>query len=168
MADIQIALPITLQYEGGYSNNLLDPGGITNYGVTAKTAASFGYTGDMHDIPIGLVVDIYKNGYWDILKLDEMINQDLANNVFDFGVNAGTHESALTLQRSVNMLGRVQLTTDGNIGSATLTEVNSLDADSLINNFQSLRVKYYQALVIEKPSLQEFLNDWVNRASLKV
>ena len=38
--------------EGGYSNDPQDPGGETMYGITARLARAYGYTGAMRDLPL--------------------------------------------------------------------------------------------------------------------
>ncbi len=52
-----------------------DPGGPTNFGITQRVARAAGYRGPMKDIPFRWVKPIYKERYWDRLKLDRLPNQ---------------------------------------------------------------------------------------------
>ena len=45
--------------EGGYSDNPLDSGGKTKYGITEAVARAYGYTGEMRDLPLSVARAIY-------------------------------------------------------------------------------------------------------------
>src|SRR5690606_17458156 len=79
------ALAHTLPLDGGYSNDVDDLGGETNYGITKKTAMAYGYNGPMKDIPMSVVEDIYKKMFWDVNKLDEVaqVCEDASIEMFD-------------------------------------------------------------------------------------
>jgi lysozyme family protein len=131
MADFNKAVIKTLNLEGGYSNDPNDLGGVTKYGITEKTARSYGYSGNMNDLTIDFAKNIYKKGYWDIYRLDEFKSQLIAENVFDTAVNGGN--PILWLQRAINN-ARVdnktgqelwpQIATDGKIGNQTISALN--------------------------------------------
>ena len=166
MADINISLKITLEYEGGYSNNPNDPGGETNYGITKKTALNYGYDGDMHNIPMDLVTHIYKTGYWDTLNLDTIVNQNIANNIFDTAVNEGTRTSAKMAQSACNNSWPQVIEVDGNLGPLTIGIINMVKPNVFIYHFRELRITRYQELVTKDPKLKEFLHGWLKRAQL--
>lgn len=50
LAAIALAIGATLNLEGGYVNDPVDPGGETNHGVTIGTARDFGFEGAMIDL----------------------------------------------------------------------------------------------------------------------
>lgn len=165
-ADFQTALKITLKNEGGYSDNPNDSGGETNYGITKSMAVLNGYTGPMKSIPMSTVELIYLKYYWLPLQCAMMISQNLANNVFDSGVNQGPGTSAKILQKSLNLMEE-NLNVDGVIGPKTLQAANNLTnqgkENELISNFSDIRKGYYRLLVKEFPKNQEFLNGWLAR-----
>lgn len=142
-ANYDKCLEAILHHEGGYVNHPKDPGGETNLGVTKRVYEEFGGTKDMKDLTVEDVAPIYKKGYWDKMKGDDLPGGlDLC--VFDFGVNAGPGRSAKYLQ---TMIGTVA---DGGIGPNTLKAVNAYvgehGIDKAIENFQEARQGYYEKL----------------------
>jgi lysozyme family protein len=136
-------LETILHHEGGYVNHPKDPGGETNLGVTKRVYEEHGGTKDMKDLLVEDVAPIYKKGYWDKMKGDDLPGGlDLC--VFDFGVNAGPGRAAKFLQQ---MIGT---TVDGGIGPNTLAKVEEYvrengEAES-VEKYQSMRQKYYEQL----------------------
>ena len=65
-------LETILHHEGGYVNHPKDPGGETNLGVTKRVYEEHGGTKDMKDLTVEDVAPIYKKGYWDKMKGDEL------------------------------------------------------------------------------------------------
>ena len=142
-ANYDKCLETILHHEGGYVNHPKDPGGETNLGVTKRVYEEFGGTKDMKDLTVEDVAPIYKKGYWDKMKGDDLPNGlDLC--VFDFGVNAGTGRAAKYLQK---MIGA---TADGAIGPATLraleTYVKQEGLKGAIEKYQKDRLAYYKKL----------------------
>ena len=142
-ANYDKCLETILHHEGGYVNHPKDPGGETNLGVTKRVYEDFGGTKDMKDLTVEDVAPIYKKGYWDKMKGDELPNGlDLC--VFDFGVNAGPGRAAKYLQ---TMIGTVA---DGGIGPNTLAKVAEYVEEHglavAIDNYQEARQSYYEKL----------------------
>jgi lysozyme family protein len=136
-------LKTILHHEGGYVNHPKDPGGETNLGVTKRVYQEHGGTKDMKDLLVEDVAPIYKKGYWDRMKGDDLPGGlDLC--VFDFGVNAGPNRAAKFLQK---MIGT---TVDGGIGPNTLAKVEEYIRENgeheSVEKYQSMRQKYYEQL----------------------
>ena len=136
-------LETILHHEGGYVNHPKDPGGETNLGVTKRVYQEHGGTKDMKDLLVEDVAPIYKKGYWDKMKGDELPSGlDLC--VFDFGVNAGPGRAAKFLQQ---MIGT---TVDGGIGPNTLAKLEEYIRENgeheAVNKYQEMRQKYYENL----------------------
>jgi lysozyme family protein len=128
----QNALAATLKHEGGFSNHRDDRGGATRFGITEAVARRFGYVGAMPDYPKAEAERVYKLQYWDTLRLDEVdaISEDIAQELFDTGVNMGIGRAGTFLQRALNVLNRGQadypdLTVDGVIGPATIHSLSA-------------------------------------------
>jgi lysozyme family protein len=169
MANIDIALKRTLKFEGGYVNDPHDPGGETNLGITKRVAEGHGYTGDMHDIPMSIVTAIYKQSYWDALKLDSITGQVFANHAFDCAVNMGSGTAAKMMQNTVNAQdSSFALVIDGGIGSKSTSAINVLCATtenerSLVTQFCHLRKKRYYDIIAKRPESARYINGWLKR-----
>ena len=155
-ANYDKCLETILHHEGGYVNHPKDPGGETNLGVTKRVYLEHGGTKNMKDLLIEDVAPIYKKGYWDKMKGDELPNGlDLC--VFDFGVNAGPGRSAKYLQ---TMIGTVA---DGGIGPNTLAKlaeyIEKHGIEKCIEDFQGARQDYYEKL----STFATFGNGWTRR-----
>ena len=142
-ANYDKCLETILHHEGGYVNHPKDPGGETNLGVTKRVYVEHGGQKNMKDLTVEDVAPIYKKGYWDKMKGDELpTGLDLC--VFDFGVNAGPGRSAKYLQ---TMIGTVA---DGGIGPNTLAKlkeyVEKHGIEKCIEDFQGARQDYYEKL----------------------
>ena len=154
--NLESSLKAILHHEGGYVNHPKDPGGETNLGVTKRVYEEFGGTKDMKELTVEDVAPIYKKGYWDKMKGDELPNGlDLC--VFDFGVNAGPGRSAKYLQ---TMIGTVA---DGGIGPNTLAKLREYVEEhglaTAIDNFQEARQEYYEKL----STFDTFGKGWTRR-----
>jgi len=149
-------LKTILHHEGGYVNHPKDPGGETNLGVTKRVYQEHGGTKDMKDLVVEDVAPIYKKGYWDRIKGDDLPGGlDLC--VFDFGVNAGPARAAKFLQ---SMIGTK---VDGGIGPNTLAKVEEYIRENgeheAVNKYQEMRQRYYTEL----KTFDTFGRGWTRR-----
>ena len=114
MADFNKALTKVLKKEGGYVNDPIDKGGETYKGICRKyhsTAhmwelierykdecggvnAAFKKKLDADKVIAKEVANIYKINYWDPFKLDTVLNQKVAEQVFDDAVNRGVKNAS--------------------------------------------------------------------------
>ena len=116
MAEFAKVLPFTLQAEGGFCDDPLDPGGATNWGITLGTLSGWrGHTcsvADIRELRATEAGAIYQAHYWAAVD-GETLPGGLDLLVFDFGVNAGPETSVRLLQRMVGV------TADGIMGPQT-------------------------------------------------
>ena len=97
------SLEMVLHHEGGFVDHKDDPGGATNKGITHKTYADFlgrplEDVNELKNIPEDHIQLIYKKGYWDKIKGDELPS-GLDFCVFDWAVNSGPGRAAKALQK---------------------------------------------------------------------
>jgi len=104
---------------------------------------------------IDLVSKFYKQNFWDVNKLDQINDQQIANTVYDFGVNSGTPRAAKFLQQALG------LEQDGKIGPKTLAAVNSIPPKITHNKYNSLREAAYRSW--DKGDQAQFLRSWLSR-----
>ncbi len=146
------ALDVILKHEGGYSHDKRDPGGETNFGITKRVAHDYGYIEDMRTIPMAVVRDIYRRGYWNKIKGDQM-TWPVALVVFDAAVNSGPRRAAEWLQTVIGA------NIDGSIGEQTLALVRDADPDEVAHDFSDLRLTFLKSL----PTWKDFGRGWEKR-----
>ncbi len=181
MAPFEKALKHTLDIEGGYSDHPADSGGKTRYGITEAKARAFGYTGSMHLFPVGLAIQIYREDYWDIIRLDEVaeLSEAVALELFDTGVNCGIGTPVRFLQRLLNAFNREQkdyqdITVDGLMGRDTLaalraflTRRGTLGSQVLVEALNSLQGAFYTDLAERRSKDEAFMFGWFTNRVLK-
>lgn len=96
MMDFSRAVEFVLDEEGGYSNDLQDPGGETKYGISKRAYPNL----DIAKLTRDQAIAIYQRDYWDHLPTLPGRLQFL---VFDFAVNAGIKRAVQTLQSAIGV-----------------------------------------------------------------
>jgi lysozyme family protein len=168
MAHFDVFLPMLLGFEGGYVDDPTDPGGETNKGVTMVTFQHCSNSllgidptsGNLKALTDSQAGIIYAALYWDKVQGNLIQSQDLADNVCDFYVNAGTHATSL-LQQVMKDMG-ASIVVDGVIGAASLQALSTLPQNPVYQAYRQGRVDYYQQLGLRFP---QFLKGWLNRAN---
>jgi lysozyme family protein len=156
MALFNNAIPIILKHEGGLTT---DTGGLTKYGISQKA-----YPGlDIKNLTEADAKKIYLRDYWNPLKLDGFKDQNLANAVFDAGINQGIKTAAKMLQIAL-LRAKENLVVDGIIGPLTTGAANRMPAH-FVNDFSNDRVQFYKDLATANPEKYgRYLNGWIKRA----
>lgn len=139
----------------------LDRGGATNKGITIGTFRNF-YGKDATVEQLKNITDeqwlhIFKSGYWDKWKADDIENQSIADIVVDWAWASGTATSIKQVQK---ILG---VAVDGIVGNDTLTAINTADQSSLFDKIRSRRIEFVENIVKRDPSQTRFLKGWKNR-----
>jgi len=151
------SLEMVLKHEGGFVDHPDDPGGATNKGITHKTYSDFlgrplEDVDELKNIPEEHVQIIYKQGYWDKVKGDNLPSGvDFA--IFDWAVNSGPGRAAKALQKAVGA------TADGAIGPKTLAAVEAADAAEIIKAVADDREAFYKSL----RTFNTFGKGWLRR-----
>nr|DAZ23983.1 MAG TPA: Lysozyme [Caudoviricetes sp.] len=161
MAKAELLKPFILQWEGGFVDDPLDRGGATNKGITIGTFRSF-YGKDATVEQLKNITDeqwmhIFKSGYWDPWKADEITSQSIANIVVDWAWASGTGTSIKQVQR---LLG---VESDGIVGPKTLSAINYADQRTLFAEIHAARLKFVDNIVQRDPTQVRFLKGWKNR-----
>lgn len=176
MAQFEISRKKTLEDEGFYSDRSADAGGKTMYGIKESVARKHGWKGAMRDLPLELANKIYKIDYWDFLRLSEVKDQDIANELFDTAVNCGPGFAAKALQLVLNAFNRYEqdwpdIAEDGNVGPITIRTLNKAVKKRKSNILKGLNVEQgarYNRLARNKKRKDELnINGWyANRIEL--
>jgi lysozyme family protein len=167
MADFRLAVKHVLEVEKGFSNHKSDSGGETMYGITEKVARANGYKGQMKDLPLSLALMIYKKDFWDVLNLDLLTNQTIAEIVFDIGVNGGIGRAGTFLQRAINLSTRENIKVDGQVGRVTIGKANGLlgaNVEKSVRILTALASAHYINCCEMAEKNEDFLFGWLRRS----
>lgn len=171
MSTFAPAIAVTLKNEGGYTNDPVDPGGETNFGITRKFLLSVGESAlaiDMHTMTVDQAKHIYEKYWWIQYGYGTIVDQTIATKVFDFSVNMGSSRAHKLLQQGMNNAFNSNLVVDGGLGPTTFGKVNAVvstdDKQALLNAISDAAWSYYQSLIAQNSALAKFQNGWKNRA----
>lgn len=191
MADFDLAHGPTKKFEGGWVNDPDDPGLETFCGWSRrfhpeselwervdwhKTQPGFPRNAESDPSLQEMLRQEYKKHYWDVFDGDNMMSQDIAEELYDSGVNMGSRRVVRWLQRSINMLNRNQrdypdIRVDGKFGGETRgalahlrSKKNTRRLDKLLNGFQ---LKHYMKRYEEDPVNEKYIG-WLDRVEFMV
>lgn len=134
MARLQPALEATLGHEGFYSNDSQDTGGETLFGIARSMNPKWegwrivdslrqedGFPECMryNSELIELRDEFYTKAFWNPMRGDEIINQDVASDLFDSSVNMGISQGIILCQRALGV------PETGKMDNSTLNTLNS-------------------------------------------
>lgn len=171
----------TVGIEGGFSNNPIDRGGATKYGVTEALARTYGYTGDMHDLSLELAKHVAKVEFWDKFRGDDVatIAPSVATELFDIAYNCGLGIAGQFLQRCLNAFNHTgadypDVTVDGNVGPGTIAALKAYAgkrgavAELVLHRaLESLKGARYIAIAEKDRTQAAFVFGWIrNRLGL--
>lgn len=103
-----------------------------------------------------LVKEFYRVNFWELNRLGELDCQQLANTVYDFGVNSGKGRAARFLQEVIGGLDP-----DGIIGRKTIDATNAKDCKTSYEAYNKKREDYYRSIAVG--SQAKFLKSWLSR-----
>jgi len=168
--DFSKCMPIVLRYEGGWSNDKRDPGGVTLEGIIQRVYDGYrgrkglprkALTPQMRNTPEWIAErnEIYRIQYWNAIRGDELpTGVDLV--LFDSAINSGPFQAIKWLQRALGMPD-----CDGHLGVSTMDALERhQDTPGLIADICARRLGMLQHL----STWDEFGEGWTKRvANLK-
>ncbi len=152
MADFDKAFTFIITHEGGYVNDPNDPGGETKYGISKRQYPDL----DIKRLTLRDAREIYFNDYWRAIRGDDIRDQEIANQIFDFAVNAGVRRAVKYAQSVVGVK------IDGIMGPITLDAINGMLPEMFLNYYRLSRIHYYYRLA-KYTSYRNFLYGWIKR-----
>lgn len=182
MADFTIAVEKTLLNEGGFYHNL-KTGECSSYGISHWFLRSIGelpYSGNP-DLLLKLpatpeevayvkaltkphVLELYQKHFWKPLRLDQVLSQEVADKVFDLGVNCGVGTVAKLVQKALNAMDQfTPMKVDGRIGPLTLATLNAATPGKFLEALRIQAANRYRQIARNNPDLQDQLEGWLRR-----
>jgi len=177
MTLIEKYVAFTKKWEGGLSRDKSDSasshpcpipfngknGWHTNIGITYQAWISFfGNDNDNRFFEMNSEdwFKIFKKGYWDAVKGDLYMSQNIAIFVTGMAWGSGAKQAIKSLQTAINHCG-VKCEVDGVIGSQTINAANSIEPRILFDALTNERERFFYA--IGKGKNAKFLKGWLNR-----
>lgn len=155
-----------LEREGGYTDDPLDRGHATNFGITAGAWGEYRRFGrpatraEVQGITRTQAVAFYTIAHLTNSPFQRVAYEPLRVQLIDFGINSGKDRAIRWLQRvlDVQVTGRID---DRTVGCLTR------DRGPLVNKaLVAARLYMFDRIVATDPSQARFLNGWRTRALL--
>ncbi|MEH6644261.1 holin-associated N-acetylmuramidase [Sulfitobacter sp.] len=175
----QIAQEI-VDREGGYVNDLDDPGGATNFGVTIHTMRRLGLdldrdgsitSADVRALTRAQAVQIFLEHYFNRPLIAEL-PQPLQATVFDMYVNAGSNAVKILQQLLVDM--SFEIAVDGALGPQSLSAVRAAfeaGPEEMVNAYGIAPRNYYFRIADRRTASRKYARTraggkggWIKRA----
>ena len=160
MADFNRAVSKTLIREGGakITNDPTDKGGLTKYGIAQASHPNV----DIRNLTEEQAKVIYKDGYWNGIKGDQLINQEIAEALFDTAVNMGPRMAVKLAQQAL------EVPDDGGLGPVTLAALNEAGgnynlAHAFLSDYKLAKIARYVDICKKDDSQRRFLVGWISR-----
>ena len=168
MAEFDSAVEKLLKLEDGFApadNNA----GAVNFGITQQFLRSIGRPATVEDVRALTreeAIALYREYFWDRLRISEIRDQRLAEVLFFAVVNMGPSRPVRYLQQGLCEL-RSKVNVDGVIGPRTLAAINKLGPNQSAALLLSLKQKLlarYRELAERNPALYgDDLRGWLAR-----
>lgn len=146
--------------EGSYSNDSLDNGKETKYGITKRDYPHL----NIKELSLDQAKEIYYRDYWNVNQYNKIRSINIAEKVFHMTVNTGAYQSHLILQRALGAAGHKSLIEDGILGNMTFEAINKSQPRSLLPALRSELAGFYRLIIATRPSQIKFKNGWLKRA----
>lgn len=166
MADFDEAHKFVEKWEGGFSNDPLDLGGETAFGISRVHHPNW----DGWGLPLPerkeAAKNFYRQEFWNRISGSQIESQRLATTIYQAAVNCGTIAAVKWLQNTLNAF-QYPVLVDGIIGSETLLYLKIANERHLENYLVDGVVTFQKAHYF-KLSLKNggrFLKGWLNRAN---
>src|SRR5579864_4507960 len=167
MAEFKAAFAFVLQYEDSTCSGkvTVDAGGRTRFGIAEKFHPELPeeFFSEPAEDALAEAEKIEEREYWDAIRLADVEDQNVANKLFDMGVNMGVRQAAVYAQRAVNSQGQ-QLTEDGTIGPKTLAAINAIDPQTFYGLLCQFSAWHYRHIAANNPAQAVNLAGWLKRA----
>lgn len=155
------ALKFTLKWEGGFTNDPVDPGGATNKGIIQSVYNRYRRRKGLdirsvRQLTDDEMIEIYEKDYWDLVRA-KYLKSPLGLVMFDTCVNMGPSGSISRLQRALG------LKVTGSWTKEISDVIHTCDAGAIALQICRLRVAKRYDRVKEDERQRKFLRGWLNR-----
>ena len=175
-----------LPHEGGYSNNIHDPGNWTGgkEGKGRFLGTKYGIAASQYGTSLlkqGIIIkhltkdqarELFLRDYWLKFHFDELKSQRIAEELCDQSVNMGGAAAEALLGkvfREIEWATNVSVPVPAKFTPATIQWINEYTKTranrvALYNSIKIKRVRFYVELIGRRPAMKLFFNSWINRS----
>lgn len=161
MADFIKAYEEMIVNEGGYVlHKNKGESEVTYAGVYRKAWPKWegwGYIDRGDTPPAQMVREFYKREFWNTVSGDDIRPQNVAETIFNFGVN--THP--ITASKLAQIV--VGATPDGRLGKKSLELINAYDPERFDERFALAKIKRYSEICKANKAMKINFFGWVDR-----
>jgi lysozyme family protein len=162
-----ICTQVTLWWEGGFSDDPDDPGGVTNYGITQNLVDKLKLNFDVRGLTALGAVGFYQKYFWEFYNCELLLDKVVAAKVFDMLVNVTDH-AVFMVQSAVNQLYQSQVVVvDGVLGPKTADYINHIEKSQMQRFLFLVKQEqraFYLSRIAANPVLKKYENGWLRRA----
>ena len=169
MSHFNKAIETVLAHEGGFVDNVHDPGGATNFGVSLRRLkkqgdldedgwldGDFDHDGDVDADDIKTMtrddaIDFYQANFW--LPVYDDMHYQIAEKTFDMNVNMGKRQAHKLVQRAVKAHGTT-LDDDGVLGPRSMAAI-AMAAAPLLFSIRCTQAGFYRSLIMRNAALRK-------------
>lgn len=175
-----------LPHEGGYSNNIHDPGNWTGgkEGVGRFLGTKYGIAASTYGTSLlkeGLIIKhltkdqarkIYERDYWLKFHFDKLKSQGIADELCDEAVNMGGAGAERLLTKvliEIYWTGTPIPPIPAKFTPETIQWINDYTKErsnrvAFFNSIRIKRIKFYTDLVKRRPAMKQFFAGWIKRS----
>ena len=166
----------TFTFEGGYQNfpndsaNYNSRGELvgTNRGISAKAYETYlrrpPTVSDMLAITPAIAADVYRKGFWNPIRGNDIKNQSVAHQVFDMHIASGGTGLYLIRQAIRQASGKNIELKRSALTPQEVQLINSLNQEKLFNTLKAVRLAFVEYLYRTNPAKYgTFINGWRKR-----
>jgi hypothetical protein len=165
-AKFESVIPITLKFEGGYSNSPYDAGGETKYGITKSFYETYknktpGIASDIKSLTLDDAKKLYK-AHWDKYNLGYIRDKRKAMLINDYIINSGAWGVITRMQKNLQMRGYNTIN-NGRMDQKTIEAINDMDFETFADDIQTDRKNHYDECVDNRLKDLANIKGWMNR-----
>ncbi|MES2382481.1 MAG: glycosyl hydrolase 108 family protein [Bacteroidota bacterium] len=176
MASFEKAIANTFKAEGGFQSDPTDTANYVN-GIcigTNRGISASGYYAYFKQIPTVEVMKnisiedakrIFKGNYWDKVGGDFIINQSVAELMFQFIIGSGASQISdiKDIANGIDDKDLIIMENDNPIIQREIIIINALDQAKFHAALWKWRLAFYDLVVLKNPKKEKFLKGWQNR-----
>jgi len=180
MASFDKAVINTFKAEGGFQQDASDNANYvngvligTNRGISAQGYYAYykkvPTVNDIKNLTVEQAKQIFKGNYWDKIAGDFIVNQSVAELMFQFVIGSGSSQISYIKDIANKVGGKsVLVLNDLPITKMDAFFINEINQELFHARMKEWRFELYDRIVAKNPAKQKFLKGWQNRLNTHV